>query len=191
MVLARSARNSQISWRPTNDYKRFYKKERKSTVSSHHHLRRHLLQNGHKQHLFTLVSNLFHKALISSELGRSITTQALRDVFFIAKRSLEANSRTRSTSVHFLRSTSPEVPFTLPTWFRYNPSEIHESASSTEPNRPTYIFCRESVVNEIMKLNTSTLANVYATFFKSLREKGQRMHLVSKSMVYSKLTPPY
>lgn len=111
--------------------------------------------------------------------------------FFVANHSI-----TPIISSDFLcsRETPPTpsiVPFTLPTCFRYNRDENDNVESYVGNKRPIYLFYRENIIDEIMKLDTSILASVYAKFFENLWKKGLQLQLMSKSTVCSRLTPPY
>ena len=108
--------------------------------------------NQQASQLFTLVSKLFHKALASNETVRNVTTQALHDVFFIAKRSVAVHDSAKVAHEQSVRAPRlPIVPFSLSTLFLYNKNENADSDSSRQQHRPTHLFCLESVDNEVMK----------------------------------------
>ena len=111
-------------------------------------------------------------------------------MFFIANRSITARI---SSDLPCSRVTihAPSIfAFNSPHLFPYNRDENDNVASGVGNNRPIYLFCRENVINEIIKLDTSKLASLYAKFFQKLWKKGQHLRLGSRSMVYSRLTPP-
>ena len=141
--------------------------------------------------LFTIVSELFHKALCSGNVGMSVTSQILRDAFIFADRSIKRRTPAAQMQRDSVRTKLPMPNFTLPGWFPYSVSRKTNDVTESAPTRTVYLFCRERVMREILKLDTNEIADVYATFFKALSDKGHTIRLVPKSITYSRLTPPY
>ena len=86
---------------------------------------------------------------------------------FIAKRAVAVDDSAEVAHEQSIRTPRLSiVPFPLLTWFPYSKNGNVDSDSNRQQHRPTYLFFRESVVNEIMKLETNTLVGVYAKFSK-------------------------
>ncbi len=64
--------------------------------------------------LFTLVSTFFHKALRSNQIGRNVPSQALGDLFLIARCAIQVETSHEITDSTVPRNESHVVPFTLP-----------------------------------------------------------------------------
>ena len=153
--------------------------------------------------LYTIVSDLFHTALRTDNLGSRVTSHALRDAFLVASRATQITRQVAGHEQGLVRNpvsssaqptpvpiSSSTPAFELPTWFPYVPPSTAE-ARREQVDRNTYILCSENVMKGLTNLGVDTLADLYATFFQSLWEKGYSQRRVTKKIVYSKLTPPY
>ena len=90
-------------------------------------------RNKQVSQLFTLVSKLFQKALVSTETGRNITTQAFRDVFLIVKGAVAVDHSAEVAHESSIRAPRlPIAPFSLPPWFPDNKNENIDSDSNRQ-----------------------------------------------------------
>lgn len=140
--------------------------------------------NSEEVHLFTLVSSTFHEALSSIRIGSTIVSQAIRDVFLLARQS-NRDVAVRAPPVQTETRAVPDV--VVPEWFPW--SQIR--ADDVTATRPTYIFCRERIMSEFRQLDINQVAHIYSTFFQALWAKGYEEGRVMKNANYAKLTPPW
>ncbi len=137
-------------------------------------------KNANESEWYPIVLSLLQKAFHSDEIGQNATTQALRYLFLITHRASAMQETSPNETSGTTRTIQPSFQFTLPPWSPYNRGVYEDSKTEKRQTSSTYLFCRESIVNQLMKLDTSTLANMYADFFNKLSNKVQLLRLVPK-----------
>lgn len=154
--------------------------------------------NGDKvQIMFPVFSDILTTALSTSNPCAVITANAIIDALYIARKASErCPSRREGTNLSTSNQVIQAVPdvmasatrdLCIPTWFPWNG---HDSVC--DPNeRPTYIFCDNSVMNAFGSLDTASLADLYATFFAAFITAARSKRIVRGKTDYSCLTPPW
>ena len=79
-------------------------------------------------------------------------THALRDAFFVARRSIQTVTKTRRAK-NGTNATISIPSFTLPHWLPYTLEKRAEIMMQTNRDRPAYIICSYNIVQEILKLD--------------------------------------
>ena len=133
--------------------------------------------------LLPIVSALFHSALMANSLGSTIAGNAIRDAFHIAQKVVNG----RFAMPHQVSSHTSVTNIELPKWFPY--SDLHNP--TTPLQTAVNINCDSSIMQKLEGASPRALNKIYGQLFSGLWNKGRDKKLVSGSIVYAKMTPPW